>query len=55
MVSWGPNFVLVYLSNQGFEHLHLLHECNSQSGSALGCDWASSLALSLICESMFHS
>ncbi len=31
-----PNLVFFFLSNQGFEHLQLSHECNSQSGSVLG-------------------
>jgi hypothetical protein len=35
MVSQGSNLVFVYLSNQGFQHSWLFHECNSQSGSAL--------------------
>ncbi len=43
IMSWGPNLVFVYLSNQGSKHLQLLHKCNSQSGSALGSHWASSL------------
>jgi hypothetical protein len=55
MVAWGPNFMFFYLSNQGFEHLQLSYEYNSQNGSALGSHWASSLALSPICESVFHT
>ncbi len=55
MVSWRPNLVLVCLSNQGFEHLELSYECNSQSENALGSHWASSLALFPICESVFHT
>jgi hypothetical protein len=55
MVSWLPNLVVVFLFNQGFEHLGLPHECNSQCGSALGNHWAPSLAHSPICESVFHS
>jgi hypothetical protein len=54
MVSWRFNLMLVYLSNQGFEHLQLSHECNSQSGSALGSHRALSLAFSPICESVFR-
>jgi hypothetical protein len=46
MVSWGPNLVLVCLFNQGCEHSQLPHKCNSQSGSALGSYWVSSLAFS---------
>jgi hypothetical protein len=55
MVSWGPNLVLVCLSNQGSKHSQLLHECNSQSGSALGSYWVPSLAFSPIFESVFHT
>jgi hypothetical protein len=51
----GPNLVLVYLSNQSSEHLQLSPKCNSQSESGLGNHWASSLALSPICESVFHT
>jgi hypothetical protein len=31
MVSWGPNLVLVYLSNQGYKHWQLLHKCRNPS------------------------
>jgi hypothetical protein len=40
MVSCGPNWVFFCLFNQGFEHLKLLHKCNSQSGSAFKNHWA---------------
>jgi hypothetical protein len=55
IVSWGFNLMLIFLSNQGSEHSQLPHECNSQSGNALGNHWASSLAFSPICESVFHT
>jgi hypothetical protein len=55
MVSWGFNLVFVYLFNQGFKHSGLLHECNSQSGSAFKSHWAPSLALSPICEIFFRT
>jgi len=55
MVSWGPNLVLVYLSNQRFKHSQLMHECNSESGNAFGSYWAPSLAFSPIFESVFHT
>jgi hypothetical protein len=42
MVSWRPNLVFFGFSNQGFKHPQLPHECNSQSGNALGNHWASS-------------
>jgi hypothetical protein len=51
----GPNLMLIFLSNQGYKHSQLLHECNSQNGGAFGSHWASSLAFSPICESVFHS
>jgi hypothetical protein len=54
MVSWRLNLLFICLLNQSFEHLGLLDDCNSQSGSALGSDWVPSLALSPICESVFH-
>jgi hypothetical protein len=55
MVSSRPNLVLVFLSNQGSKHLQLPHECNSHSRGALGSHSASSLALSPICENVFHT
>jgi len=39
MVSLGSNLVIVYLFNQGFKHLGLLHKCNSQNGGAFGNHW----------------
>jgi hypothetical protein len=54
MVTWGPNLVLVYLFNEGSKYLGLLHECNSQSGSALGSHWAQIVTLSPTLESVFH-
>jgi hypothetical protein len=47
--------VFFNLSNQSFKHLQLLHKCHSQSGSALGSHWVSSLALSPICENVFDT
>jgi hypothetical protein len=54
MVSWGPNLTFFFLFNQGFKHSQLPHECNSQNGSALKNHWASSFALSPICECVSH-
>jgi len=54
IVSQRPNLVLVYLLNQGYEHLGFPHECNSQSGNAIWSHWTSSFALSPICKSVFH-
>jgi hypothetical protein len=36
MISCKPNFVFFYLSNKGFEHLRLPHECNPKVGMHLG-------------------
>jgi len=47
--------VLVYLLNQDSENSKVPHECDSQSGSALGNHWALVFALSPICENVFHT
>jgi hypothetical protein len=41
MVSWGPNLVFICLSNQGYEHLQLPHECNSEMGVVATPLWPS--------------
>ncbi len=54
MVSYKLNLVIFSFFNKGPKYLELLDKCNSQSRNALGSHWAPSLALSSICESVFH-
>ncbi len=55
--QWYPKVPIWYLftSNQGYVHLGLSHECNFESGSALGSHWFPSFALSPIYENLFHT
>jgi hypothetical protein len=54
--QWYPRAPIdvLFFFNQGSKHSRLPHECNSQSGSALGSHWTASLAFSPICQNVFH-